>query len=164
MKNKLVKDELHLLKAVCLQTENAINVILEPYNLTAAQADVMKYAMLHENGEMISSDIHEQFHISRANISSIIKRLRSKGYLEFKMNPKDNRQKQIIVTEEARNMEAELDSCIERLKSVLFKDLTVEEVICFQNALVKMEANLSGENRRNRKNYDKNDFKTDKAI
>lgn len=118
---------IRMIKVVHLRIEQYANEALTKYDVTAAQMDVLQCVMEHRDSSMISSDIHRQMHLSKANISNIIKKLRAKGFLEFVPNPADDRQKHIVVTQKARNLDSEMGQCFKELQKKLYGGFTREE-------------------------------------
>ena len=133
---------MRLLKIIHIQMEEHANTMMEKYDLTAAQGDVLGYILEHEKIEINSTMIHQQLHLSRATISVLLKKLRAKGFLEFRDNPKDDRQKQIVLTAKAKCVQQELEKNLRKIQSCLFEEISEEEVEIMTDILKRMLTNL----------------------
>lgn len=137
---------MHLLKILHIQIEERANTVVEQYNLTAAQSDILGYILENRNSRPNSTTIHKQLHLSRATVSALVKKLRAKGFLEFEENPSDDRQKQIIVTEKAKQVEKALECKFEKMQESLFWNISKQEIESMENILERMLENLQRKN------------------
>lgn len=133
---------LRLLKKLNLASEAAINVMFQENDLTAAQCDILNYLLTHEGPELSATQVHLNLGLSRAAISALLKRLKGKGYLTFQACPHDDRQKRIVLTKKARQMEWEMDKRAEKLENCLFRGFSGEEQIKLEQMLMHMLSNI----------------------
>lgn len=136
---------LRLLKKLNLAVEAVINGMFQENDLTAAQCDVLNYLLIHEGPELSATQVHQELGLSRAAISALLKRLKGKGYLTFKTCPHDDRQKQIVLTEKARQMEQEMDKRAGKMESRLFCGFSGEEQNQLEQMLKQMLLNIKKE-------------------
>ncbi|MSS64158.1 MarR family winged helix-turn-helix transcriptional regulator [Velocimicrobium porci] len=148
MKATETNDVMRLLKIIHIQIEECVNTLMEQYELTAAQGDILGYILENGNSKMNSTVIHKQLHLSRATVSALIKKLRVKGFLEFEGNPNDDRQKQIIVTEKARQVEQELEYNFRKMQESLFQNISQQEIEVMDDVLKRMFENLQRKTRK----------------
>ena len=149
-----LKDDniLRLLKKLNLASEAAINRMFQENDLTAAQCDLLNYLLTHEGPGLSATQAHLDLGLSRASISTLLKRLKGKGYVTFEACPHDDRQKGIRLTEKARQMEFEMDRRAERLEKRLFCGFSAGEQRQLEQMLLRMLMNIKPENEK----YDKN--------
>lgn len=143
MRNTQIHETLRLLKKVNLGIESSVNTMMASKGITAAQCDVLAYLLSSKKPGLYATDIHQNLGISRAAVSALLKKMKNRGLLAFRSDPADERQKQILLTEEAGRFQADLDQCMERTVMKLYQGFTVEETQHLQELLQKMWDNLS---------------------
>ena len=103
-----------------LWTVRQLAVLLEQYgkaqmealDLSPTQGIVLQYLLEHREREVYGVELHEMLRLSKSSVSATLKALRQKGYLRTKENPKDDRKKQILLTEKAKDAEQILQECL----------------------------------------------------
>jgi len=92
-----------LTKSINNAIEKERNRYLVGYDLTSAQADVLKFVSYKEaSGEEINQvDIEKEFNLSNPTVTGILKRLEMKGFVIKKNSQKDRRYKSVCLTEKA---------------------------------------------------------------
>lgn len=138
----------HLLKVIHIRIEELLNSLTEQYDLTAAQCDVLGFILAHEEEGINSTMLCQQMYMSKANISVLLKKLRQKNYLQFKINPKDDRQKQIVVTEKTKELEKILRANFYQMEKHLFENISDEELNFTNEIMKKLLFNLQKEHGR----------------
>ncbi len=143
MKNTQIHETLRLLKKLSLGIESSFNTMMASKGITAAQGDVLAYLLDNRKKGIYATEIHQNLGISRAAVSALLKKLKNKGLLVFRSDPADERQKQILLTEEAGRYQEIMDQCMEHTTMNLYQGFTVEETEVLRNLLQKMCSNLS---------------------
>lgn len=130
------------LKKVNLELESVINGLLEDLGLTASQGAILIYVLRHQETVICSAEIHRNFGIARPTVSSLLKKLRQKGYIQFENCPQDDRQKMILATPKGAGVKAALDFRIRSMEQELLRDVTDEEERKMFECFKKLERNL----------------------
>ncbi len=141
--NTQVHETLRLLKKLNLGIESSVNMMMASEGITAAQCDVLAYLLDHRKTRIYATELHRNLGISRAAVSALLKKLKNKGFLVFQSDPADERQKQILLTDEALRCRAVMDHCLERTCMNLYQGFTLEETEVLRALLQKMCGNLS---------------------
>ena len=128
-------------KRIHLQIERAVNHIMLDNGITASQGHILMFIIDHSNREIYSTEIHQKFGISRATVSGLVKKLRARGYVEYKGCEDDERHKSIAPTEKAFSLKKSLDDCMESITEKMFCDLSDEEISCLINVQSKLLKN-----------------------
>lgn len=136
---------IRLIKILNIRMEEMIDTSMEDCGLTAAQSNVLGFIMDNELDRPNSTDLHRRMHLSKASISVTLKKLREKGFLELRVNPQDDRQKQIAVTEKAWKMKDGIDARFTSLHGCIYRGISGEELVLVTAVLRKMLDNLKEE-------------------
>jgi DNA-binding MarR family transcriptional regulator len=107
--------------------KNARNDDLKGVDLTAAQMDVLMHLLFHQGHEINQKDIEKEFRIKNPTATGILKRLEGKGLIMRTVNPKDERSKQIAVTEKARQLHIKVYEKIDIIEKTLLKGFSPKE-------------------------------------
>ena len=80
-----VKDEnvMRLLKKLNLAMESLGNAMMVKHGMSAAQCNVLGYLTDHEEQNICARDLHISLGLSKANVSSLLKKLKNGGYIDF---------------------------------------------------------------------------------
>ncbi|RGY96935.1 MarR family transcriptional regulator [Clostridium sp. AM58-1XD] len=143
----VLKDDnvLRLLKQLNLVLEGTINHMFSSSGLTAAQCDVLSYLTAHESPNLVATAVHRDLHISRASVSTLLKRLKGKGYLNFQASPDDDRQKRIVLTEKARRMKLEMERKALIIDEKIYEGFSQEERTALEHMIRHMISNLASD-------------------
>lgn len=135
---------LRLLKHLNLRIMTLLSRQAPAPDITPVQCDIMGHIFCRqEQGQSINStQLHRDMHLSRATVSSLLKKLRAAGYLEFVADSRDERQKQILLTEKAKRHQAQIKQSFEQVQDSLFADFCEEEKEECMRLLNKMLQNL----------------------
>ena len=87
-------------KRICILVEAQINRMLRSEQLTAAQGYLLLYIWEYHPQGIFVTDVHRELGISMAAASSLLKKLREKGFLQLEDSRQpDDRLKKIRLTE-----------------------------------------------------------------
>lgn len=132
-----------LLRVVNNYFERVVNKDTEEIELTSSQCFVLGFLNNCNKDEINPRDIEKCCHLKKPTVSGILKRLNEKGFIKIENSNKDNRYKQIVLTEKAIEHKAEMDEKILYAENILCDGFTEEEKKVLENALLKMFNNLS---------------------
>ena len=125
-------------------------ILLEPYgkntlkmdDLSASQSYLLYYLLLSEAPQSYASDIHIQLGLSKATLSSNLKALRQRGYIQTGSDPQDDRKKQIRLTEKAHCLKHRLQEVISQKQGCLCQGLSSHQIEILEYCLTKMLLNI----------------------
>ena len=111
-------------------------------DLSPSQGFVLDYLFSQRGGIVYATDLHEKFRISKAAISSILKDLKQKGYLEMAANPEDDRKKQLLLTPKAYAVHEEIDAFLLAQQRQLCRGIPPQHLAVIAAGLRTMIANV----------------------
>lgn len=127
------------------------NHALKEYGLTIAQWSVIKdVSVLEETApdelQLFSPAlIAERLYLDRPTISGILDRAIKNGWLRRENNPHDRRSQVIRLTEKSRKAVGKLNKLSNEITGTAVEGFTAGEIDQLKNILVRMTANLLGE-------------------
>lgn len=130
------------IKRINLEMENVMNCILEDIGLTASQGAVLLYILEHPGQYLCSTELHLRFGISKATVSSLLKKLRQKGYIQFIPCRSDDRQKLIQATAKAELLRELLHVRIQEMEQGVLSIFTEEDEHALVSSLQKLSRSL----------------------
>lgn len=133
------------LKQLYLALEQQGKLRLKNIDLSPTQGVVLHYLLTHKEQDIYGVDLHTIFGISKSSISSTLKALKQKGYLKMKVNPLDDRKKQIVLTDKAYNAQQLIDSGLIEQEKILCKEIPEQRLEFLEKDLDKMLCNLKSE-------------------
>ena len=130
------------MRKISLGIETKLNKMMTQLGLTASQGYVLIYILEHASQGISSTQLHRKLGVSRATVSGLLKKLRTKGYLEFQDCEHDNRLKMIFVTKQGTELREILKQNIMRASGVIFADFSKNEVETMNELQQKILENL----------------------
>ena len=130
-------------RRISIQMEQWVNGTLCPWGLTAAQGQVLMYVLHHSDEGTSLTQIHREFGYSMAALSSILKRLREKGYIRVEHWEGDERRKLLFATPAAQALQEHLDQSTRRVRQRLYRCFTPQELSDLDRLQQKLLNNLS---------------------
>lgn len=139
-----VKDEnvMRLLKKLNLAMESLGNAMMVKHGMSAAQCNVLGYLTDHEEQNICARDLHISLGLSKANVSSLLKKLKNGGYIDFMPDPSDGRLKHICLTERADELKDEIEQGFKNLEGCMYQGFTEGEKLLLSELLGRMLSNL----------------------
>lgn len=130
----------YLIKQVFLMNQARLNTIFAEFDLTASQTFTLIYLFkTHERGEQVhQKDIEDAMDISNPSVTGILNRLEHKGLIHRVASTKDARVKNIVVSEQALELDKILREKFKENEEELVTALNDEEIACMQSCLLKM--------------------------
>lgn len=137
-----LKSMVHDNRKISIQLECLTTKELGAQGFTTAQAYVLLYILEHPDGTFLT-DIHQELGVSMASLSSILKRLKSAGYVRTEQCPGDDRRKLLFGTDKGKNAWDFLQQAITRSCSQVFDGFSAPEISELDRMQKKMLFNLS---------------------
>ena len=116
----------YLIKQVFLMNQARLNTIFAEFDLTASQTFTLIYLF------------KDAMDISNPSVTGILNRLEHKGLLHRVASTKDARVKNIVVSEQALELDKILREKFKENEEELVTALNDEEIACMQSCLLKM--------------------------
>lgn len=134
-----------------LQTLRQLSIRLEPcfnraaalHGLTAAQAQVLAYVLEHSEQGVCATEIYRVLGLSKPSISTLVKKLKGKGYVYTENAENDDRQKLIFATPQGQALGKSIGQTLAQLQSKICSGLKTEELRALQSVQHKMLLNVS---------------------
>ncbi|WP_294550712.1 MarR family transcriptional regulator [uncultured Pseudoflavonifractor sp.] len=128
---------------LCIQAEQCIGRRLASTGLTAAQAQILLCLLDRDGQGTLLTEIHRAFGYSMATLSSMVKRLREKGYIRVERCKEDDRRRLLFATEAARRLRPTLEATIQGVHSQLYHGFSQKELFTLDRLQRKLLQNLS---------------------
>lgn len=130
-------------RRISIQMERWANASLAHQELTAAQAQILMY-ILNRSGQGTSlTAIHREFGGSMAALSSLVKRLKEKGYVRVEHCAGDDRRKLLFATDRAQQLREPLLRTTGQIRRQLYDCFSPEELATLDRLQKKLLHNLS---------------------
>lgn len=133
-------------RQISILMEMRANQALSEHELTAVQAHMLLYILHHSEEGTSLTAIHQELGVSKAALSSLVKRLREKGYVQVERCAGDDRRKLLFPTEKGRNIRASLEHSIGTLQERMYRCFSPQELAELDRMQKKMLRNLSVSN------------------
>lgn len=131
-----------LLKQVSISLDQYGREEMKNEDLTPTQSWVLCYLFSCEGRDVYATDIHMEFGISRAAISSVLKGLKENGYIEMSAVSGDDRKKQIHLTGKAKKARRQVENRLKQRQERLCEGISGEELGIFTDTLNRMILNI----------------------
>lgn len=118
---------------------------MQDMDLTPTQSILLQYLLAHKGQEICGVDLHTTLKISKSSVSSTLKALKQKGYVNLREDPMDDRKKQILLTEKAYNAEQLIQSSLLRQQKYLCEGIPTQRLQYLEEDLEQMLCNLKKE-------------------
>ena len=129
-------------RQICVQTERLVNRALDQGELTAVQACTLRFILCRTQQGTSPTEIHKAFGCSMATLSSVVKRLREKGYVRAECCAGDDRCKLLFATEKGQRVHADLDSAVRAAEQRIYGCFSTEELLTLDRLQRKLLKNL----------------------
>lgn len=130
-------------RQISIQLELRANEVLAHKGLTAVQAHMLLYILHHSEHGVSLTGIHHDFGYSMPALSSLIKRLREKGYVRVEHCQGDDRRKLFFGTEKGAEVQAFLDRSMCVVQDQLYDGFSNEDLCTLDRMQKQMLKNLS---------------------
>ena len=119
-------------------------------NITPIQIKILKYLVSNQDKHVYQKDIETIFEIRRSTVSCVLKTMEKNNMIKRVDSSVDARSKEIILTDEAKSKQQDMEKYLIKLEKVLTKGISNDEKKQFVNVLNKIQDNL--------KDYERNDI------
>lgn len=119
---------------------------LEAYEITPAQVFMLNEMFsIEQDKRLCASDLSVRMGFSRATVSSTLKQLRKKGYIQMDMDAADNRKKPIVLTPKAYSKKSVVVQYMDDLTKCLCKGVPKHDLECMEQTLKTFLVNVQQE-------------------
>ena len=137
-----------LLKKLNLALEQCGREHMKRLDISPSQGLALSYLFSREGYVTYSTQLHKQFGISKPAISSTLKGLKKKGYLEMVVNEEDDRKKQIVLTPKAYAIKKQIDLGLSQQQTRLCQGISQQRLKLLEKDLTTMLCNMNRETTR----------------
>lgn len=132
-------------KVLSKEFDNKKSKAVERLNLTAQQMNIIFYLSKNEDKCINQKCIEEEFQLSSATVSGILKRLELKEYIIRKTNPLNLKEKYIYLSKQGHLAKNEVIKEFDKLEELLLNGFSEHDVLDLRSYLDKILANMKGE-------------------
>lgn len=133
-----------LLRQAGNQLVSQFNRFAAQYDLTSMQMAIIDFLSRRGDTQMIQHNIEVEFNVQRPTMSTILQRMEKKNLIHRKINPRDSRQKLVVLTKKARELEHDIKTYMDQQNTQLETVFGEKRVTDFQEIL-KYYINLTNE-------------------
>ena len=130
-------------RQISIQLEHLANRRMAQNGLSAMQAHTLLYILHHSEEGTSLTAIHQKFGYSMATLSTLVKRLREKGYVQVSPCQGDDRRKILSGTQKGEQMQERLRGVLADIHSQLYDGFSEGELQELDRLQKKMLQNLS---------------------
>ena len=109
------------------------------------QARILEFLFKNEENEVNQKDIEQHICVSKATISGALFSMEKNGFIKRVTSQKDQRSKQIIITDSSREAYNSLSIVFEEVNKELLEGVTEDEIDTFYKILDKFSKNIKKE-------------------
>jgi MarR family transcriptional regulator, repressor for mepA len=134
----------HYVTVIGQRMKQLLNERLLPYDITPQQARIVGFVgTLQERGRTLyQKDIEEEFELRGPSITSLLQGLERKGFITRRVDPSDERRKQVIVLAKGLDLLHEFEAVFQQIDQKLVQTLTAEQQQTLLQALERMAHNV----------------------
>lgn len=131
-----------LFRIISIKLKIEADESIKQLGLNSQQGRVLDYIYNHQDEGIIQKDLADVFNKRGATITSMLKGLEKKGYIERRI-PKDNeRQKNIYLLSKGEELINDFNEAFSKVESSITDSLTVEERNTLEKLLSKINHSL----------------------
>lgn len=142
MDEKRIGIEIRVLANLISRCLNDVGFNDEHSTLTGPQGLVLGYLYDHQDHDIFQKDIEAAFNVRRSSATGLLQCLEANGFIERVSVNYDARLKKIILTKKAYQFREILEEHIQKMESILVKDLEPQEVEDLIRIMNKIKKNL----------------------
>lgn len=131
----------HAFKKLHFLLEQIMNRKLQELELTNAQGYVIGF-LTHTPEAPCAKDLETTYGLSHATVSGVLSRMESKGFIEFRADPRDRRVKRIHLRDKGTACSKGIAGHIEETEQIMMHGFTEEELEQFRSYLGRAIGNL----------------------
>ena len=130
------------LKKVNKLFEQQINDVMKKSDMTFSQIAVLHYLLISEDHEVTLKELGEALQITHPTCIGLVRRLQEKELVTSVVNPGNKRFRNVVATDQARELVTCGHEWIRRLQEQMVKGFTREETARFTKDLDRIYDNL----------------------
>lgn len=130
------------LKKVNKLFEQQINDVMKKSDMTFSQIAVLHYLLISEDHEVTLKELGEALQITHPTCIGLVRRLQEKELVTSVVNPGNKRFRNVVATDQARELVTCGHEWIRRLQEQMVKGFTREETARFTRDLDRIYDNL----------------------
>ena len=129
-------------RRISVQMQQQANRAIAEKGLTSVQAHLLLYILDHSEKGISLTEIHQEFGYSMAALSSLVKRLKEKGYVRTAPCAGDDRRKILYGTEKGEEVWEFLDRSFFGAQDQLYQGFSQEELVQYAALSEKIKNNI----------------------
>ncbi|WP_433945119.1 MarR family winged helix-turn-helix transcriptional regulator [Paenibacillus sp. SN-8-1] len=133
---------LDLFQLIGLKLKKRADQSIKELGLNAQQGKVIEYIYQNQDNHIIQKDIADRFHLRGASITSMLQGLEQKGFIERKIPPNNERQKNIYALPKAIELIEDFQDSFQKVEEEIVQVLTEEEEQILKEILIKVNERL----------------------
>ena len=115
---------------------------LKKMNLTFAQSRMLSF-LNNNNGQATQKELEIFLDVSHPTVVGIVSRMEQNGYVVSWMDDKNKRNKNIKLTDKAREVAKEFEEDIAASEKIMLESLSDEDIECLKHSLTVIYNNLA---------------------
>lgn len=131
-----------LIRSIAIKMKLSSDEKVKRLGLNSQQGRIIGYIYEHQDSGIIQKDLSRVFQRTEASITSMLKGLERKGYIERRIPKENERQKYIYVLPKGAELIEDFNKAIVEAEGNIIANLTKEERETFLSLLVKVNKNL----------------------
>lgn len=117
-----------LIKSINNLAEIKRNEFLNQYNLTGTQASILMFLFKNKGIDIHQKDLESKFNLSNPDVTGILNRLETKGYVKREKSEIDSRYRKIILTDKIEQIWEQVHGDMNKHDCKVKNMLTKEEI------------------------------------
>ena len=138
-RNEISRDN----RRISIQLQQQADRLMAQKGLTAVQARLLLYILDHSEDGISLTEVHREFGYSMAALSSLVKRLKEKGYVQRVPCAGDDRKKILYGTKKGEEVREFLNRSFFRAQDQLYSGFSQEELSMLDRLQKKILRNLA---------------------
>lgn len=98
--------------------------------------------VLWQNDEISISSLSAQTSLANTTLTAMLDRMEKSGLIVRKFDPKDRRNRLIVLTEKAKSLQDDYTRISQRMNEIYYNGFTEEEILQFESYLQRVLNNL----------------------
>lgn len=131
-----------LLRSITLKTKLSADEKINKLGLNSQQGRMIGYIYEHQGSGLIQKDLACAFQRTEASITSMLKGLEKKEYIERRIPKENERQKHIYVLPKGVALIEEFNKSFAEVEESITKSLSEKEKKVFMQLLIKINNNI----------------------
>lgn len=131
-----------LIRSIAIKMKISSDEKVKKLGLNSQQGRMIGYIYEHQDSGIIQKDLARVFQRTEASITSMLKGLEKKGYIERRIPKENERQKYIYVLPKGADLIEDFNKLVVEAEKNIIANLTKEEKESLLSLLMKVDKNL----------------------